>query len=99
MTQASAISNNILVFRQQMGLTQEALAQFLGVKREMISYYENGTREPSVEMLLKLADLFGCELEDLIEDNPEALNTCLAFAFRADELQAQDLETIAEFKK
>jgi transcriptional regulator with XRE-family HTH domain len=99
MTQASTISNNILVFRQQMGLTQESLAQFLGVKREMISYYENGTREPSVEMLLKLADLFGCELEDLIEDNPEALNTCLAFAFRADELLAEDLKTIAEFKK
>jgi transcriptional regulator with XRE-family HTH domain len=82
-----------------MGLTQDALAKYLDISREMISYYETGVREMPVEALLKLGDLFGCELTDLLEDNPSALNACLAFAFRADQLEDQDLTTIAEFKK
>ncbi|WP_304065250.1 helix-turn-helix domain-containing protein [Pedobacter glucosidilyticus] len=99
MSQTSVLSKNIVAFRKHMGLTQDALAQFLGVQREMISYFESGSREPSAEILLKLADLFGCDLEDLLEDNPEAINTCLAFAFRAEDLAVEDLATIAEFKK
>ncbi|WP_026903896.1 helix-turn-helix domain-containing protein [Pedobacter glucosidilyticus] len=99
MNHASILSKNIVAFRKHMGLTQDALAQFLGIHREMISYFESDSREPSAEILLKLADLFGCELEDLLEDNPEAINACLAFAFRAEELAAEDLATIAEFKK
>lgn len=99
MTNENIIGTNIRTFREQMGLTQDSLATYLGVKREVISFYETGSREPQVENLLKLADLFGCDLENLITDNAQDLDACLAFAFRADQLEEQDLESIAEFKK
>lgn len=99
MNQNKTIGSNIKELRKRMGLNQDALAKYLDVHREVISYYENGSRAIPVEELVKLADLFGCQISDLINENPEAFNTCLAFAFRADELQEKDLESIAEFKK
>lgn len=99
MIKNQSIGINIREFRQQMGLTQDALANYLNVKREMISYYETGSRETPVEELLKLSDLFGCELSDLLEENNESFNACLAFAFRAGQLEDEDLNAIAEFKK
>jgi transcriptional regulator with XRE-family HTH domain len=99
MNHNQTIGSNIKELRKRMGLNQDALAKYLEVHREVISYYENGSRTIPVEELMKLTDLFGCELSDLLNENPQALNACLAFAFRANELQEQDLESIAEFKK
>jgi len=99
MSQNQIIGANIREFRSHMHLTQEALANYLGIHREVISYYETGTRTVPLEELIKLSDLFGCEVSDLIEENRDVLNACLAFAFRADQLKDQDLESVAEFKK
>lgn len=99
MSQNRIIGTNIREFRTHMHLKQEALANYLGVHREVISYYETGSRAVPVEELIKLSDLFGCELSDLTEENQDILKTCLAFAFRADQLQEQDLDSMAEFKK
>lgn len=43
--------------RKQMDLTQEQLAKMLGVKRAVISKYENGTIIPKIDMLQKIADV------------------------------------------
>lgn len=99
MFQNQAIGKNIKEFRTHMKLNQDALAAYLGIHREVVSYYETGSRAVPVEELIKLSNLFGCDLSDLIDENPDAKNACLAFAFRADELQNQDLESMAEFKK
>lgn len=99
MSHNQIIGNNIYAFRTHMQLNQEALANYLGVHREVISYYETGKRAVPVEEMMKLSDLFGCNLSDLIEENQDVLNTCLAFAFRADQLKEQDLDSMAEFKK
>jgi transcriptional regulator with XRE-family HTH domain len=64
----------------------------------MISYYENGTREVPFEIISKLSDLYGIELELFYEENPEILNENIAFAFRTDGFDKNDLESIAEFK-
>ncbi|ULQ55827.1 helix-turn-helix domain-containing protein [Flavihumibacter rivuli] len=85
--------------RQQYGYKQETVADYLGVKREMISYYENGTREPSLEALEKLADLFGVALDIFFSDNPDEVAAEMAFAFRADHLTAKDMENIATFRR
>ena len=82
-----------------MNLNQDVLAKYLGVKREIISYYETGSRQAPLDILEKLADFFGVELVDLITDNKELLNIKLAFELRSEELKKEDLETIAGFKK
>lgn len=45
------IGRNILYFRQQQGLTQQQLADALGINKMAISNYEKGKRQPNIEMV------------------------------------------------
>jgi transcriptional regulator with XRE-family HTH domain len=85
--------------RERNNLSQEAVSSFLNVKREMISYYESDSRDAPIEVLEKLADLYGAELADLFENECEQIQTTIAFAFRADGLQEIDLDQIAHFRR
>ena len=85
--------------REKFGYSQDALTNFLNIKRETISYYETGAREIPLEVLEKLADLFGVDLEIFFNDNAETAMTDLAFAFRANELEERDMEGIAAFRR
>ena len=93
------IGQNIKSLREKMGLTQDALAQYLDTKREYIGYYEIGQRSIPSTQLSKLANLFCMNEYDFYEADMQNKNINIAFAFRAEELQAQDLESIAQFKK
>lgn len=52
--------------RLKNGLTQQQLADVLGVVRSTVSGYENGTIEPKQHTLTKLADYFQVSFDDLI---------------------------------
>lgn len=52
--------------RTRCGMTQEFVAEALGVSRQAVSKWENGTADPSTSNLLKLAKLFGLTPEELI---------------------------------
>ena len=52
--------------RSRCGMTQEFVAESLGVSRQAVSKWENGTADPSTSNLLKLAKLFGIPPEELI---------------------------------
>jgi transcriptional regulator with XRE-family HTH domain len=93
------IGQNIKALRNKMGLTQEALAQYLVISRELIGFYEIGQRAIPSAQLTKLANLFCMNEYDFYEEDAQNKNINIAFAFRADELHAQDLESIAQFKK
>jgi len=93
------VGRNLQALRQRHGLPQERLAEYLGVARPMISYYENAERPIPLEHLEKLADFYGIDTYDLLEETPENQQTMVAFAFRADELQPEDMESIAAFRK
>ncbi len=99
MKTTQTIGVNIRKYRLAQGYTQDHLANLLGVKREVISYYENGTRNIPVTSLNKLADLFGIELEELLEENSTIASTNLAFAFRSESFTDTDIHSIAEFKR
>lgn len=99
MTHQEIIGSNIKAYRERMRLTQEDVAGYLKIQREMVSYYENGTREVPMDSLKKLSDLFGAELHDLMEENASMSTANIAFAFRAEGLSAEDLNVISDFKK
>ncbi len=44
--------------RQEKNLTQKQLAAQIGVRNSIISFYEVGDRQPSVEIIIKLAAVF-----------------------------------------
>jgi len=52
--------------RQKKNMTQEQVAEALGVSRQAVSKWENGTAEPSTSNLLALAKLYGVELGELV---------------------------------
>ena len=53
--------------RTALGMTQEFVAEQLGVSRQAVSKWENGTSDPSTANLFALAKLFGISVEDLLK--------------------------------
>ncbi len=98
MTPDTIIGRNVKSYRVTNGFTQEAIANFLGIKREMISYYENGSREIPFDVLTRLSDLYGVDLVDFYEEDEIQLKENVTCAFRTDGFESEDLETIAHFK-
>ena len=52
--------------RRQKKLNQQKVALDLNISREALSYYENGKREPSLDMLNKLSKYFNVSIDFLI---------------------------------
>ena len=63
---AMTIPNNLRQLRQQSGLTQEQVAQRLNVTRQALSSYESGRTRPDVDTLMKLAEIYGTDLEGIL---------------------------------
>jgi len=63
--------------RTQSPLKQKEIADYLGVSTITIRQYEQGTREPNIEKILKLAVIFNVSLDDLmcLEDFKSSLLT------------------------
>jgi putative transcriptional regulator len=59
------IKNNVYDCRTKKGLTQEELAQKIGVTRQTIIAIEKGNYTPSVLLALKLAKTFSVSVETL----------------------------------
>lgn len=57
------IAKKIRILRKSRGLTQQQLADLLGVQRATISNYEIGRRSPHLKELERLADILGVNLE------------------------------------
>ncbi len=54
--------------REECKMTQEFVAEAIGVSRQAVSKWENGTSDPSTSNLLALAKLFHMSVEDLIHE-------------------------------
>ena len=66
------LSERIYKFRRKNGLSQEQLAERIGVSRQAISKWESGTSTPELEKLLALSECFNITLDELVKD--EAAN-------------------------
>ena len=53
--------------RNRCKMTQEFVAEALGVSRQAVSKWENGLSDPSTSNLLALAKLYGIPVEDLLK--------------------------------
>lgn len=60
------IGDKIKTFRAKAQMTQEQLAQAIGVKRSVISKYENGSVEPSISQLQRIAKALGVSWYELM---------------------------------
>jgi transcriptional regulator with XRE-family HTH domain len=88
---------NLKEFRLAKGLTQKAIADYIGCSPVVYSRYETGHREPSIDILIKIADFFEVALDDIIgraKPNASRLTAyekaLLTAARKADERAKQD---------
>jgi transcriptional regulator with XRE-family HTH domain len=62
----SLISNNLKYLRKKIGLTQEQMAQEIGIKRSLLGAYEEGRADPRISNLLKFSEIFSLSVDQLI---------------------------------
>lgn len=59
------LAANILKYRKKSGLSQDELAQKLGVTFQAVSKWENAKAAPDITFLPTMADIFGCYIDEL----------------------------------
>ena len=67
------MKNNIASERVRLGLSQEGLAEKLGVSRESVKDWESGETPVKSSVLISMADLFDCSLDYLMARSDERL--------------------------
>ena len=65
-------SNLQYLRRNSGGMTQEKLAQRMGVSRQTISKWESGEAYPEIGNLMELCDIFSCKLDQLLREDMRA---------------------------
>ena len=60
--------------RKQKGVTQEQLAEILGVSGRTISRWETGSNLPDLDVLIEIADYYSVELRELLEGERRSEN-------------------------
>ena len=67
MAKESNIITKLKSVRETRGMTQQELADRIGMRRETILHLENNRYNPSLEMALKIAQVFDLRVEDLFQ--------------------------------
>ena len=67
------IGSNIAALRKEKGITQEELANALGVSAQAVSKWENNSSCPDVSLLTVIADYFGVTVDALLRSGAEEI--------------------------
>ncbi len=65
----SIISQNLKFLRKRSGLTQEQMADKIGIKRSLLGAYEEGRADPRLNNLLIISDIYGISVDKLISED------------------------------
>ena len=58
--------NRIKMLREEFNYTQQELADKLECSKSVIGLYESETRKPSMEVLIKLSEIFNCSIDYIL---------------------------------
>lgn len=91
------IGNAIAKMRKQKDLTQEEVAEKLGIGVEAVSRIERGVVIPTVQRLFLLADIFKCDAADLLtEASYRRQDQALKVAKLIEPLSADDRQLVTD---
>ena len=65
------LGEKIKTYRENKNMTQNEVADILGVKSATISKYESNTLEPNIESIKKIAEIFEISIDELLKDEEE----------------------------
>ncbi len=60
--------------RTKSGLTQEKVAEEIGVSRQSVSNWENGRSYPDIVSVIKLSDLYSVSLDELLKEDKKMID-------------------------
>ena len=63
------IDQKIVQLRMSKGISQEQLAEILGVSRQSISKWEMGQMLPQIDKVLRLSEFFNVSTDELLREN------------------------------
>lgn len=63
--------DKLKIERKNKGWSQEELAEKLFVSRQSVSKWENNQNYPSIEIIIKVSDLFGVTIDELLRSDEE----------------------------
>lgn len=55
--------------RKERGLSQTEVANILGISRQSVSKWENGSSYPDIENLIRLSDYYKIPVDELLKEN------------------------------
>ncbi len=64
------IHNRLALLRTERGMSRQELAAALGVNYQTIGYLERGDYSPSLELALRISELFGLPIEAIFSRRP-----------------------------
>lgn len=101
--------NRIKFLRNELNMTQQDLADKINGAKSTIAMYENETRKPSMEILLKLSEIFNCSIDYILgktnirssSNEPEIQDIYMHLAKEAQDLklEKEDVDYIIDFYK
>jgi transcriptional regulator with XRE-family HTH domain len=65
---APYFGQRMAAFRIAKGMSQGELAEALGMTRDLVTYYERVAKNPSLELVKKVADFFGVTVGEMLND-------------------------------
>lgn len=90
--------DKIALLREKRGLTQEDLANKIGISRASLSHYEKNRREPDYATMTKLADFFHVSVDYLLGRTPEPTQvTDMAVRDFSENLELSDEQLLEKF--
>jgi len=95
------INERIKNFRNQLHLSQEYVANFLGINRATYTQMENGNRKITAEDVSRLSELFGVTADALLNENKMSQPaTVFARSFeKLDENDQAEIMNLIKFKE
>lgn len=68
------LADNLKKIRKENNISQEQLAEQLGVSRQSVSKWESGSAYPEMDKLLQIAKLFNVNIDDLLNQDIKEVN-------------------------
>ena len=88
------IANRLVNLRKEMGLSQEQLAEKIGVSRQAVSKWERSEASPDTDNIILLARLYNISLDELLRTEDDIPQTEEATEETAEEPEASGFEQV-----
>ena len=88
------IGEYLSTLRKYYKITQDELAERLGVTRQAISKWENGVTIPDIEFLMKLSDLYGVSINDILNADVASIKYQKEIVFPSNSKQSKNITVI-----